>query len=120
MIDAVAAVADHLAQRRLEQGREVLGQVAGAVHGDAEPVPHAGVGAVGADQVVGPDDRLPARGALAEHDVDLAAVLVEGDQFGAEADLGVRGRPQGREQHGLQVVLGHAGDGGGLTAAACS
>jgi len=57
-VDAVAAVADDLAQRRLEQHRELLGQVVGAVHGDAEQAPRRRVGAVGPDQVGGPDGPL--------------------------------------------------------------
>jgi hypothetical protein len=48
-VDAVASLADHRAERRLEQHGEVLGQVVGALHADAQGGPDAAVGAVAAD-----------------------------------------------------------------------
>src|SRR5215211_9178110 len=69
-------------------------------------------GAVGADQVAGPDGpRAPGR-PLAEDHGDAVGVLVEGDQLGAEADLGQPGALQVAEQDRLQVVLGHGGQAG--------
>jgi hypothetical protein len=108
-VDAVAAVAHHGGQRRLEQHRELLGQVAGTVHGDAEPGPDPRVGAVGADQPAGSDGLLRPAGTLPERDGDAAAVLVEGGQLGAETDLGPVEPAQVAEQDRLQVVLGHGG-----------
>jgi hypothetical protein len=86
--------------------------VAGAVHGDAEQAAHLRVGAVGADHVAAPDSPPLAGGPVPQGDGDAVGVLVEGDQLGAEADLGQPERLQVTEQHRLPMVLGYAGEPG--------
>jgi hypothetical protein len=83
-----------------------------AVHGDAEQAPDSRVGAVGADQIAGPDGPPLAGGPVPQLDGDAVGFLVEGDQLGAEADLGQPQCRQVAEQHRLPMVLGHGGEQG--------
>lgn len=114
--DDEPAVAHHVGETaRAEGDADVVEEVAGSALADAELFADGAAGAVGGDQVVRADGGVLA-GLPALHDRrDALGVGLEGEQFGAEAQVAAEVRGV-REEFGLQVVLAAQAPGAGAEA----
>jgi hypothetical protein len=107
--DGHRPAAEGRVQVGLDQGGDGVEQRAGAVDADAEPLPDRAAGAVGGDQVVGPDGPRAAVGPVGDGRGDPLVVLLEGGQLGREPHLGAQLLGPGSQQD-LQLVLVDGGE----------
>ena len=107
-VDAVAMLAQDRPQRRAEQRRDGVAEPVGPAHGDARGRPDPAVRAVGGHQVASADGAQLAGREVAERGLDAVAQVLDADHLGVEVHVRAAERPQVLQQHGLEVVLGHA------------
>ena len=108
-VDAVAVLADDLPQRRPEDRRDDVAEAVGSAHGDPEPAADRAARAVGGHEVTGADGADVAARDVAQHDLDALWQAPHLDHLGVEVHAGAGEGAQVLEQHGLEVILRHAG-----------
>ena len=84
-VDAVPMLADHVPERRPEQGRDDLREVVGASHGDAQSAAHGAVRTVGRDEVAGAHDPLVPARRIPHDGMHAVGPVVHADDLGRES-----------------------------------
>jgi hypothetical protein len=102
-VQAVAVLAGQLPQRGRELDALIVGQVAGAVHGDSQLLPDRAVRPVGGDQVRGSDALDGSGPGVRDGGTDTAVILSHPEQLAAEADAGAGQAAQVLEHDGLTL-----------------